>query len=299
MEEKQLKQISFNYLNENEYIEESLKRTSDRSSILYDIERPFMEDQNKCYEYIDIPVPPPPPAANNINQSQMIQKHDSQSIIIDFTIRDIKQIEQCRHLYENKYLYITSPQFCFSLILLFFFIGGIVSLIIALVLAIISCFQACDFDCCANCDCGIDCLQCKFDTDCVFTCCRFTSNCIDCTFRSTQVMSYAFDMSYYKSKYNRKKEYHEYSQQNQQKKCPNIFKIIYECLSCSCFETYTLNKPKYVCLLNKVEVYCTNCNSKLRDEYTGLQYICSTISTGIIGFAILGLIVYLYFHLRQ
>ncbi|KAL4433327.1 hypothetical protein ABPG74_017431 [Tetrahymena malaccensis] len=245
------------------------------------MEYPYSNNNQSQDKDIRIPIPiPPPPATENNLLIKQPQKYE-------IPIRDLREIEYCTHSNKKQHLYITSPLVYVSAILLFLFLGGIVAIIVAIVLMAIA-SDALDSDCpCGQCCDGC----CDFcDKNCYCSCLNFLDSC-----SREQIISSTIDVQYYSQRQNRKMEYDQY--QIQQKN-PGICDAIQNCLCCSCFDVLSTNKPVDGCLLNKIEVYCTNCNSKLKEEYTGLKYICPSITLGVIGFTLLGISIHFYLLLK-
>ncbi len=49
-------------------------------------------------------------------------------------------------------------------------------------------------------------------------------------------------------------------------------------------------------MVNKVEVYCTECNSKLKEEWTGTKHIAPSLLLGMFGIIILVVSILLLKH---
>ncbi|EAS04469.1 transmembrane protein, putative (macronuclear) [Tetrahymena thermophila SB210] len=276
----------------NIYDKQDINSEQVKTNIYYNsMQIPSMEypyNNSNSYNHdlkIEIPIPPPPAMEN---QLQIKQPQNQINDMYQIPIRDIKEIEYCNHRNPNQHLYITSPLVYVSAILLILFLGGLVTLIVAIVIMAIA-SDALDSDCpCASC-CDSSCDFC--DKNCYFSCFNFLDSCCE----SQQLISSTIDFSYYSQRQNRKMEYNQY-QMNQ--KNPGICDAIENCLCCSCFDILSTNKPVDGCLMNKIEVYCTNCNSKLKEQYTGQKYICPSVTLGIIGFTLLGISIHFYLLLK-
>ncbi|KAL4492963.1 hypothetical protein ABPG72_020742 [Tetrahymena utriculariae] len=273
----------------NIYVKQDIEQKTQINHVSMQIpsmEYPYNNNQSqKDDAIISIPIPPPPAMENDLQMKQ-IQNQNCNKYQIP--IRDIREIEYCTHSNSNQHLYVTSPLVYVSAILLFLFLGGTVAIIVAIALMVVA-SDAFDSDCpCGSCCDG----SCDFcDRNCYCSCLNFLDSCC----QSQQIISSTIDISYYSQRQNRKLEYNQYLMQQ---KNPGICDAIENCICCSYFDVLSTNKPVDGCLLNKIEVYCTNCNSKLKEEYTGLKYICPSVTLGIIGFTLLGISIHFYLILK-
>jgi len=69
-----------------------------------------------------------------------------------------------------------------------------------------------------------------------------------------------------------------------------------DCMCCGCLDVLSLGAPKQGCIVSKVEVYCTECNSKLKEEYQGTDKLAPAVILGIFGGIILTVSLVLLSH---
>ncbi|EGR34888.1 hypothetical protein IMG5_001170 [Ichthyophthirius multifiliis] len=151
--------------------------------------------------------------------------------------------------------------------------------------------STCNCDCLEGSSCGSgDCNKCcNSCTNCICCCCNTASNtncicCFDCYFYSNR--RYDYDHRYYRSSITR----NSYKQKNNDD-C--------DCNCCSCIEYHTLGEDKNDTIyVQKVEVYCTQCNSKLRENYENIDKFYQALTFGIIGMILCAFGIGLFYYYK-
>ncbi|EAS04471.3 transmembrane protein, putative (macronuclear) [Tetrahymena thermophila SB210] len=275
------------------------------------MERPFMSNlhvghmhQNQnIQQNQNLPVaPPPPPQLQNPIQTEysLSQPFNAEQ----FEIRTVQEIQECKHQNPQKYLYVSSPKIFFSVIIIAFYIMGIISLIVGLIILIVVAVLAltdgkgncdCKIGACNNCNCNCGSCECYYLCDCCLRCCEiFTFN----RYQSAYYINCGYDHSYYRHKYHRRRNYYDYQSQSPSC-CDTLFSCLYDCCCCSCMDSINLGSATDSCMINKVEVYCTACNTKLKEEWTGTKHIVPSLLLGIFGVIILIVSILLLKHYQS